>query len=214
MKFSLKLISFAPTVWSNKIFPLILRWRFVIHGGIDGCTRKIVFLQCHTNNRATTVLESFLSGVREHGLPSRVRTDKGTENVDVARYMIHHPTRGPGRGSIITGRSVHNQRIERFWRDLFCGCLHAFYNLFYELETSGVLNPHDDIHWFCLHYVFLPRLSNSLTRFMDGWNAHPLSTENNMIPNQLWIRGLMSISNNSGSVAQGIWQPTTEVCYV
>ena len=35
----------------------------------------------------------------------------GGENEDVARFMI--ATRGEGRGSMLFGRSVHNQRIER-----------------------------------------------------------------------------------------------------
>ncbi|XP_046842172.1 uncharacterized protein LOC124436298 isoform X2 [Xenia sp. Carnegie-2017] len=99
----------------------LIRWRFVTHAGIDGYSRLLVFIRCSTNNRADTVLRLFLSGVSQYGLPSRVRTDKGGENVGIAQFMLNHHLRGPGRGSHITGRSVHNQRIERFWRDLFEG---------------------------------------------------------------------------------------------
>lgn len=197
-------------IYSKHFF---LRWRFVIHGGIDGYSRKIVYLECSTNNYASTVLNAFLSAVDQHGLPSRVRSDKGGENVDVARHMLSHPDRGPGRGSMITGKSVHNQRIERLWRDLFCGCVHMYYNLFYSLESSGLLNPDSEIDLFCLHYVYLPRISHSLDQFLNGWNAHPVSTENNLSPNQLWIRGLMEIANSNNCIAQDIWQSEpADVC--
>jgi hypothetical protein len=75
----------------------------VIHGGIDGYSRIPVFLHASANNRAATVLKQFTSAVSEYGLPSRVHCDKGGENYDVGWYMLTHPQRGPGRGSIIAG---------------------------------------------------------------------------------------------------------------
>jgi hypothetical protein len=82
-----------------------LRWRFVVHGCIDGFSRVVVYLACNTNNTSATVLDLFKKAVVVWGLPSRVRGDMGVENRDVARFMLSHESRGPGRSSYLTERS-------------------------------------------------------------------------------------------------------------
>ena len=35
------------------------RWKMVVHGGVDGYSRVIVYLKCSNDNRAETVLQLF-----------------------------------------------------------------------------------------------------------------------------------------------------------
>lgn len=65
---------------------------------------QVTALRANTNNYASTVLELFLSAVEIYGHPSRVRGDRGGENVLVSAYMIMK--HGPNRGSFLWGRYV------------------------------------------------------------------------------------------------------------
>lgn len=168
----------------------LIRWKMVIYGGIDGYSRRVVYLHASGNNRAETVLEQFQRAVAECGWPSRVRSDKGGENVDVAKSMIS--MRGTGGRSHLTGSSVHNQRIERLWRDTFRCVGQTYYALFYEMEDCNLLCVDDDVDLFILQYVFLPRINTQLSQFSSAWNNHPVRTESGLSPLQLWTRGLLS----------------------
>ena len=131
----------------------LIRWRFVTHCAIDGYSRLVVYLKCSENNKASTVYDLFLKAVREYGLPSRIR---GGENVQVVQHMLRH--RGVERKSALVGSSVHNQRIERLWRDLHRCAIQLFYRMFYYMEYNNLLDPINEKHLFALHYVFLPHM--------------------------------------------------------
>ena len=88
-----------------------------MHACIDGYSRLIIYLHCANNNMASTVLDLFKGGVRRPGLPSRTRSDRGLENVEVARLTGEES--GLGRGSMLTGKSLHNVRVECLHRDVY-----------------------------------------------------------------------------------------------
>lgn len=177
-------------LWHIDGLHCLIRWRIVIHGGIDGYSRRVVYLRASDNNRADTVENVFRQAVADCGWPSRVRCDKGGENIDVARAMLQ--ARGAGQRRVLVGSSVHNQQIERLWRDVFRCVCHHFYTLFYHMEDSSILNPIHDLDLFALHYVFIPRINVSIAQFINAWNHHPLRTERGLSPLQLWQRGIMS----------------------
>ena len=187
----------------------LIRWGFVVHRGIDGFSRLVVFLKCATNNRAATVMSSFFEGTRKYGIPSRVRSDYGGENIEVGRFM--ESTRGTNRGSHIQGSSVHNQRIERLHRDTTRCCLSSFYSVFTYMESEGILDVSNDTDVFCLHYVFLSRINRALEEFRLGWNHHSVSTEGNQTPYQLWIAGVMSDDYQGYTAVQDITNPDLNV---
>ncbi|XP_039461390.1 uncharacterized protein LOC120435654 [Oreochromis aureus] len=49
----------------------LIRYGLVMFGGVDGFSRKILYLKAANNNKASTALTFFLEAVQEHGFPSR-----------------------------------------------------------------------------------------------------------------------------------------------
>ncbi len=75
-------------------FYKLIRWRFVVHGSIDGYSRLITYLKCSPSNKASTVYDSF------DGVPKHVRSDHGRENVHL-HVEVH---------------------VKSPWRRDFCNC--------------------------------------------------------------------------------------------
>ena len=62
--------------------------------------------------------------------------------------------------SVIPGSSVHNERVERLWRDVNRCFMGVFFSgIFRELEMNSMLNPLNETDLYCLHYIFLTRIN-------------------------------------------------------
>lgn len=182
-------VPFPNCLWHIDGHMRLVRWGIVTHGGIDGHSRVITYLRASLDNTALTVLASFVEATFQYGLPSRVRSDCGGENSLVA--LLLNLIYGDERRSHITGRSVHNQRIERLWRDVFSQVIQHFYHLFYTFEEEQILDPDNDIQRYSLQQVYLPVIQERLDFFRTAWNNHRLRTERNRTPNQLWMEGMV-----------------------
>ena len=137
----------------------------------------------------------------------RIRTDYGTENVEVARNMLNRY--GPASHPVLTGQSVHNQRIERLWRDVHNYVCAIYKNIFYYLESAEMLDPNNEIDLYALHYVFIPRLNKSLEIFVMQWNNHALSSEHGRTPFQVWTQGFYQFALADHTTVREVLDPTS-----
>ena len=90
-------------------------------------------------------------------------SDRGRENVGISLFMLNHPQHGPGCGSMLVGRSVHNQRST-----MTCFCtlnpltflthsmtsICSAYTLYLFLASMFTFNR-GSLHGFIIHYVQL-----------------------------------------------------------
>ncbi|KAM8726521.1 uncharacterized protein AB9X84_002922 [Acanthopagrus schlegelii] len=194
-------VPFPNSLWHIDGHMRLIRWGFVTHAGIDGNTRLITYINCSTDKKALTVLTYFVRATCLYGLLSRVRSDHGGENSLVA--LLRNLLQGQARH--ITGRSVHNQRIERLWRDVFQQVVHYFYKLFYSFEDEQILNPEDNTHKMALQVVYKPEIQRRLNLFRRAWNNHRIRSANNRTPTQMWMDGMLSNSEQESAALNNVF---------
>lgn len=100
------------------------------------------------------------------GIPLRVKSDQRLEHVSVADFMLFER----GDRSKITGPSTHNQRIERFWRDIFEGVLSFVTTCFIIWRTSEFFNPLNMEYLAALHCVYMDEINRGLNFLTTAWS--------------------------------------------
>ena len=195
---------YVPTanyLWHLDTNHKLIRWNFVVNGCTDGFSRLVTHLDASTNNLAITALEYFFSSVLEYGVPGRIRVDGGSEFNHIEKFMNDLD----GSKRCIRGKSsVHNQRIECLWRDVFTKVLSKYHGIFNHMENHRILGIHNNIHLFALHFVFEPRINRDLSSWRKAHNNHRLSTEQSQTPRQLWYENMIDCSRMYAIPQQGI----------
>ncbi|XP_064389966.1 uncharacterized protein LOC135337880 [Halichondria panicea] len=177
---------------------------FHIHGGIDGYSRKILWLEVASTNKDSFVIGGYYLKAVElcEGCPTLVRADMGTENAKVAHlqpFLRRHDTDSfAGCDSFRYGKSVHNQRIEAMWSVLRKWCLDWWIDFFKRLREEGHYDGSDPIQVDCMTFAFMDLIQSELDNVVQMWNTHLIRRSTaetvNGIPNELYhipeIRGV------------------------
>ena len=66
--------------------------------------------------------------------------------------------------------------------------LELFKNLFTAMEDMGILDSISETDLWCLHFFFQKVIDDKLQEWVAAWIRHPLSTEHNLTPLQLWVQ--------------------------
>ena len=106
-------------VWHNDSHYKLKPYGFSIHGGIDGFSRCVLWLEVSTSNKMPEIIAKYyLDAVKRNGLPVNVKVDDGTEHSVV--QPIHLLLRNidgsdPDSESFSIVTSPANPRIKAFW---------------------------------------------------------------------------------------------------
>lgn len=89
-------------------YGIVLEYAFYFHGGADGYSKCMVYCVVHGSMTKEAGLNAFMTGVNKWGIPSRCRSDCGTENFGWWKFMwINKGVPGSDgldtRGTVLTG---------------------------------------------------------------------------------------------------------------
>ena len=172
-------------IWHIDGYDELKPFGFSIHGGIDGFSRRILWLEVgHTNKNPKVVAHYFVNCVQQvGGLPRIVRADAGTENVNVSgiqRFLRRDDEDSfGGEKSFMYGKSTSNQRIESWWSFLRKSFTGWWMEFFKKMREDGEYCDDNPVHIQCLSYCFMSLLKEELYCVAQNWNLHKIRPTRN-----------------------------------
>lgn len=172
-------------VWHSDNYDKLKRYGFPMYGFIDGYSKKVLFIGLSSSNNDPEVIANyFLKTVKKHKLlPTILRTDKGTEATVMGELQIilrlDHKDDHAGLKSHKRGRSVHNQRIESYWRQLREHLMDFYINLFKLMENDGIVDVSDPVHIECLRFCYEKVIKEEMELTRKEWNTHHIRKQKN-----------------------------------
>ena len=169
-------------VWHIDGYDKLKPYGFSVHGGIDGFSRRLLWLEVgSTNNNPEVITKFYLDAAKQvGGLPRKVRSDDGTENsmVEAVHTFLRssHSDEDAGLACFLTGRSTANQRIEAYWSHLVKDGPGWWINFFKDLRDFGLFNDADPVHVDCIRFCFMALLRKELYQVAELWNQHIISS--------------------------------------
>ena len=167
-----KYYSLGPNyVWHVDGYDKLKPYGFPIHGGIDGFSRFILWLDlCKSNKDPKITCTLYMNHIAAiQGAPHKVVADRGTENIYIAASQRFFRQ---SEGSFIYGRSISNQRIESWWSMLRRSCTNWWINFFRDIVELGIYDLTDNIHVECAKFCFGVLIQNDLDKIRESWNHH------------------------------------------
>jgi hypothetical protein len=160
-------------LWHCDGYDKLKPFGFPIHGGIDGFSRKVLWLRVvSSNNNPGTIAGLYLKAVKDLGaFPHCVRTDCGTENGLLAAAQCFF-NRNNNHKAHMYGSSNHNQRIESWWSHFRRPKSGYIIDFFKTMIDQALYNTGDIAHKACAFYCFAVLIQKELDECREQWNCH------------------------------------------
>ena len=165
-------------VWHIDGHDKLKPYGFAIHGAMDGCSRKVLWLRVNkTNNDPKVIAIYYMDFVASSNITARlIRADRGSENVVVCGIQRFF-RRGDldslaGVKSFRYGASTSNQRIECWWSILRKGRLSWWMDFFKDLIEQNLFDQSLEYQCECLRFCFMGLIQQELDETLRLWNSH------------------------------------------